>query len=645
MRSSLKPRASIEGFAPFIDAGVFSVAEVHAAERITNAVFSAVGGKPEFLDQLAVAVAVWAPVNGHVCATLDRLDEQVFAEFRREDVPDEPTASNLPWPDPTVWKKQLVAGPLVGPASENDVDLTRPLVLDGYRLYLTRQWVDEGVVVDKLGTRLQNHGTALPPDAEGWLSEVFTDPVPNLQRDAVRNALTHNTTVLLGGPGTGKTYTIAAMLHVLHREHAATAGPDAAPLRVAVAAPTAKASRQIGKSITDALPHFPKAFAEEMRRIGKEAATIHRLLGTMRQSRGRFRHHERNHLPYDVVIIDEVSMVSLALMARLLEALAPETRLVLVGDGEQLKSVENGAVLPEIAALRDGDVEFPIVTLTVNRRQQDDSKGGVNRIGQLAEKMRSVGKDVGATPSEILDFLRESSTEISWVESPDDVADPIHPHLVIEKIRDDLDAFSKAKAAATSGNEHEALHHLARIRVLCGHRKGRYGVKDWNSAIAKSLSIPLDRTSPGLPLLNTRNDLRTGLVNGDTGIVVEHDGTPFAVFRIAIQTIGEDGGEAAEEEQICRFEPTSLDSVEISFATTVHKAQGSQYETAIVVCPPHTSPLATRELIYTAATRATRRLVIIGSPKSLKHAIKTSVRRESGLASRVLRRAMKAQGA
>lgn len=637
MRSFLKPRSPIENFAPFIDAGIFSVAEVHAAERITTAVFSAIGERPEFLDYLAVAAAVWAPVNGHVCATLDRLNEQIFSEFRQDDIPDESNKSNLPWPDMTNWKSHLAKSPLVGPPSETNVDLTRPLVLDGDRLYLTRQWVDEGVVVDKLGTRLQNDGTALPPAAESWLSEVFTDPAPNLQRDAVRNALTHNTTVLLGGPGTGKTYTIAAMLHILHREHEAMAGSDAAPLRVAVAAPTAKASRQIGKQIIDALPHFPKTFADEMRRIGKEAGTIHRLLGTMRQSRGRFRHHERNHLPYDVVIIDEVSMVSLALMARLLEALAPETRLVLVGDGEQLKSVENGAVLPEIAALRDGVTEFPIVTLTVNRRQQNDSGGGINRIGQLAQKMRSVGTDHGATLGEILDFLRESSTEITWVELPDDVADSVHPHLVIEKISDDFDAFGKAKAAANSGNQREALDQLARIRVLCGHRKGRYGVKDWNAAIAKSLSIPLDRTSPGLPLLNTRNDLRTGLVNGDTGIVVEHDGTPFAVFRIALQTIGEDGGEAAEEEQICRFEPTSLDSVEISFATTVHKAQGSQYDTAIVVCPPHTSPLATRELIYTAATRATKRLVVIGSPKSLEHAIKTSVRRESGLATRILR--------
>jgi exodeoxyribonuclease V alpha subunit len=165
---------------------------------------------------------------------------------------------------------------------------------------------------------------------------------------------------------------------------------------------------------------------------------------------------------------------------------------------------------------------------------------------------------------------------------------------------------------------------------------GRYGVKEWNSTLSSHLGIPLDRTSPGLPLLNTKNDLRTGLVNGDTGIVIEENENPMAVFKVVRQTVDVEGAGTASKEEIHRFEPTSLESVEVSFATTVHKAQGSQYETAIVVCPPHTSPLSTRELIYTAATRATTRLVIVSSPKSLSHALRTRTRRESGLARRIV---------
>jgi exodeoxyribonuclease V alpha subunit len=644
MRQTIRPTPSVkefeEEFKKFIDAGIFTSAEVHTAERITEAVFTAANSKATFLDLLAVAVAVWAPVNGHVCADLGRIDDQVLGEFRNVNQPEDSARPELPWPNASEWVAHLAGGPLVGNPVEADVDVTKPLVLKNDRLYLTRQWIDEGIVAKDLATRLSLSEIGLPAGADSWLAEVFGTDTTGKQYLAVKNSLSHNTTVLLGGPGTGKTYTIAAMLHAFHREHQVTSAPDAAALRVALAAPTAKAARQIGSSIEGALKSesFPAEFSGELSRIGREASTIHRLLGTMRQSRGRFRHNRRNFLPYNIVIVDEVSMVSLALMARLLEALAPETKLVLVGDGEQLKSVENGAVLPEIASLRQSGVKFPIVTLTENRRQMNAPGGKLNRIGVLAEMMRAPedkadpGRDVDA----IFEFLRVDDDEITWSELSDDDASPVTPGLVLEGIDDDLDAFTKAKVAALAGKESEALDQLARIRVLCGHRVGRFGVKEWNSALGKHLEIPLDRTSPGLPLLNTKNEVRTGLVNGDTGIVASLDGTPYAIFRTTRQATGEDGGESASTDEIRRFEPTSLESVEISFATTIHKAQGSQYETAIVVCPPHTSPLATRELVYTAATRATHRLVIIASPRALRHAIETNTRRESGLADRIL---------
>lgn len=639
MKRNLVPTTTIAEFEPFIEAGVFSVAEIHSAENITRNVFAAAGASPEFRDFLAIAVAVWAPTNGHVCADLDRIDEQVRSEFRHSNSPEDASTANLPWPDSTTWSAHLEAGPLCGPATEVAIDIRRPLVLSDKRLYLTRQWIDEGIVAASLGKRLSAQSSGLPADAETWLAEVFGPKSEGKQYEAVKNALSHNTTVLLGGPGTGKTYTITAMLHAFHSEHAATKSAHDPRLRVALAAPTAKASRQIGSSISEALKSttFPSKFAAELQRIGQEASTIHRLLGSQWQNRGRFRHNQRNFLPYDVVIIDEVSMVSLALMARLLEALAPETRLVLVGDGEQLKSVENGAVLPEIAALRNSAVDFPIVTLTENRRQKTGPNGELNRIGTLAAMMRhpeTEGEDDFIEP--ILEFLREDGDEVTWIELPDDGADPLSESLVIERINDDLDPFLKAKVAALVGDDSTALAELARIRVLCGHRAGRYGVKDWNASLARHLGIGLDRTSPGLPLLNVRNDLRTGLVNGDTGIVTLHGTTPLAVFGILRQSVSDDTGLVSSAEAVAQFEPTSLESVEVSFATTVHKAQGSQYETAIVVCPPHNSPLATRELVYTAATRATHRLVIIGSPMALAHALRTRTRRESGLSKRIL---------
>jgi exodeoxyribonuclease V alpha subunit len=466
------------------------------------------------------------------------------------------------------------------------------------------------------------------------LGNALTDE----QTQAVINALTHNTTVLLGGPGTGKTYTITAILHMLFREYSQRTDTDG-PLSVAVVAPTAKASRQIGSSIEGSLGDatFPKDFADDLIRIGQEAGTIHRLLGTNFDNRGRFRHNKRHYLPYKVVIVDEVSMVSLSLMSRLLEALAPDTRLILVGDGEQLKSVENGAVLPEIAQLRDATTSFPITTLTKNQRQLNKETGELNEIGKLAELMRHPDSpENGKGVDEILALLRQNSRLITWIELSSADPDPLHQNDVLDLLEPVLSEFEKAREHAQSGESAQALAALAKVRVLCGHRKGPYGVSEWNRAISHMFGIPLDRSTIGLPLLNTKNDLRTGLVNGDNGIVVRVDGQPNAVFSVTALVGSNDDESAAKDAQLRYFEPTSLDNVEVAFAATVHKAQGSQYETAVVVCPPGESPLATRELIYTATTRATNNLIIIADEISLSTAIKRKIVRESALADRIL---------
>ena len=369
-------------FQPFIDAEVFTAIEVHAAQRITNAVFSTASTtNAAFIDYLSVAIAVWAPVNGHVCIDLENVRQQVRDELgsAREDF-DQKLQDELDWPSLAEWHQHLANNPLVfipEPNNIDHVDHTKPLVLFGNMLYLTRQWADEGIVAIALRTRLTATPTSLPAQATTWVEAVFGKGSANDQAQAVEEdsidyqaqavikALTHNTTVLLGGPGTGKTYTIAGMLHAFYSEHAAnnTAG-NINPLRVAIAAPTAKAARQVTTSVglSLALQHFPQTHADLISSVTKTSSTIHRLLGWSPGNRGRFAHHAQNFLPYDIVIIDEVSMVSLPLMARLLEALAPTTKLVLVGDPQQLKSVEAGAVLPDIASLH-GDGTYPITKL------------------------------------------------------------------------------------------------------------------------------------------------------------------------------------------------------------------------------------------------------------------------------------------
>lgn len=613
-------------FLPFVEAEVFTVTEVHAAQRITDAVFKDSQIDPVFLDYLSVAIAVWAPVNGHVCIDLANVQQQVRDEVGSSNENIDPLLqAQLDWPEMSVWVNHLVKSPLVyvpQPEKLDDVDYTKPLVLFGNLLYLTRQWVDEGTVATALRMRLAASVTPLPANADSWISEVFKNGPNDHQAEAVRKALTHNTTVLLGGPGTGKTYTIAGMLHAFYSEHALKLSPDKpfTPLRVAIAAPTAKAARQVTTSVglSLSLQHFPQAHADSIKAVTGVSSTIHRMLGWSPGNRGRFAHHAQNKLPYDVVIIDEVSMVSLPLMARLLEALAPTTKLVLVGDPQQLKSVEAGAVLPDIASLHEEGI-YPITKLEFNHRQaKEGEEKKLNNIGELATKISLAGftaKDA----NDVLTFIKDNNTEITFIALPESIKDPSKDSQVLKQLDSHLNGYRTALSCAINGEAQEALAALASVRVLCGHREGPYGVATWNQFVSREVGVPGTRGSIGQPLLNTRNDLRTGLVNGDTGIVIKTENGRRVVFTT----------------QTSSFEPSALESIEVAFATTIHKSQGSEFETVIVVVPPVGSPLLRRELLYTAVTRARKHLVLIASEDAIKNAVMSTINRASGLAARV----------
>jgi exodeoxyribonuclease V alpha subunit len=624
--ATLAVTTSHKEFQPFIDAAVFTVTEVHAAQRITDAVFSSTKSKPTFLDYLSVAIAVWAPVNGHVCADLSNVQQQVKDEIGSSNENIDPLLqAQLEWPSLSAWISHLSASPLVSiplPEKLDDVDYNKPLVLFGNLLYLTRQWADEGLVAIALRTRLAASATPLPEQAAAWVSDVFGKKVDDKQSQAVMQALTHNTTVLLGGPGTGKTYTIAGMLHAFFSEHGASSKPDAVskPLRVAIAAPTAKAARQVtasvGKSLS--LPHFPQTHAASIKAVTEVSSTIHRLLGWSPGNRGRFAHHSQNQLPYDIVIIDEVSMVSLPLMARLLEALSPTTKLVLVGDPQQLKSVEAGAVLPDIASLF-ADGTYPITKLTVNRRQANEDKpDSVNNIGTLATLISDASLS-SRDAETVLKFIQEGHKEITFISLPVTDNEPSRSSHVFAELDSHLLGYREALKFATQGNSEEALTSLSSVRVLCGHREGPFGVSTWNKFVAHTVGVSTTRGAVGQPLLNTRNDLRTGLVNGDTGIVVNTENGRRVVFAT----------------QTSSFEPSALEDIEVAFATTIHKSQGSEYGTVIVIVPPVGSPLLRRELLYTAVTRARQHLVLIASEDSITNAVMSTINRASGLAARI----------
>jgi exodeoxyribonuclease V alpha subunit len=624
--ATLAVTTSHKEFQPFIDAAVFTVTEVHAAQRITDAVFSSSKSEPTFLDYLSVAIAVWAPVNGHVCADLSNVQQQVKDEIGSSNENIDPLLqAQLEWPSLSAWSSHLSASPLASiplPDKLDDVDYTKPLVLFGNLLYLTRQWADEGLVAIALRTRLAASATPLPEQATAWVSDVFGNKVDDKQSQAVIQALTHNTTVLLGGPGTGKTYTIAGMLHAFFSEHSASSTPDAVskPLRVAIAAPTAKAARQVTASVGTSLSldHFPQTHAASIKAVTEVSSTIHRLLGWSPGNRGRFAHHSQNQLPYDIVIIDEVSMVSLPLMARLLEALSPTTKLVFVGDPQQLKSVEAGAVLPDIASLF-ADGIYPITKLEFNHRQaKEGDEKKLNNIGELATKMSNASLSFEDAKA-VLDFIQGGHEEITFISLPPKDNEPSKSSHVLAQLDSHLLGYREALKFATQGNPEEAHTALSSVRVLCGHREGPFGVSTWNNFVARTVGVSTTRGSVGQPLLNTRNDLRTGLVNGDTGIVVNTENGRRVVFAT----------------QTSSFEPSALEDIEVAFATTIHKSQGSEYGTVIVIVPPVGSPLLRRELLYTAITRARKHLVLIASEDSITNAVMSTINRASGLAARI----------
>lgn len=585
--------------APFVASGVFGPVEVHGASYICQAIQE----NPSYFDLLSVATAIWATQQGHICAELESLEKMrgnTFGEVRDDSMVGEP--SHVPWPSFDEWERQLLASSLVHcPTSWVEPALAiRPLVYFERRLYLARQWEDERVVAHLLGMRFQQ---VLQEADSSLLEGLFDAPSPDdRQVEAVQKSLTSRTSILMGGPGTGKTYTITRILSANLSAHQAESD---LPFRVALAAPTAKAAARMRESLTDAISQeghpFPDDHVDILAQL--EPLTIHRLLGYRPGSGTRFAHDGKKPLDFDLIIIDEMSMVSMPLMARLLEAVDPRTRLVLVGDPGQLASVENGSIFPDLSRL-ENRFSHSTTTLEISRRNSQSSSSDFTSAVRLGDSKRALGI-IDSKPDETLRFI-ESSDGFKGAES---------------QIGEIIKAFLAVQDLARENNVEGALEATNRIRVVCAHRNGSYGVAIWNTQIAKSIHKKRLNWNVGDIVVKTRNDIANGLANGENGVVVGQGNDLMFVFRRGADIV---------ERPI-----SSVDDVELAYATTVHKAQGSEFGTVVVVVPPKESPLCTRELLYTAATRAKPNLIIIGSRPDIEHAITNQRPRYSGLVDRL----------
>lgn len=597
-------------------AGLLSAADVHVAQRLGR-----LAREPDETVQLAVALAVRGVRSGSVCVELDD------AASLTTEAEVEGAAVDLPWPEPTAWREAIERSPLVAVGPEGHED--RPVRWVDGRLYLDRYWRDEQVVRAEIDARLAAPALAVDPVAlRGSVERLFPRDVDERQRLAAVTCAVSPLTVLTGGPGTGKTTTVARILAIL--QEVAGEGAGRPRLRVALAAPTGKAAARLKEAVQ---LEVGRLGTTDHDRVGDlEATTIHRLLGWRPGSSTRFRHDRSRRLPHDVVVVDETSMVSLPLMARLLEALRPHTRLLLVGDPDQLASVEAGAVLGDLVRRpATGDGPLPVVTAALPLPEAfpaEDHAALRHGVVRLTVNHRFEGRELAELASAIRDgqvdatiaLLRSGHPSIAWVET-DGALTPAH----LTGLHDDVRAAGSALlAAARAGDAEGALRALEQHRLLLAHRRGPAGVAHWAEVAEAWVADPdaPDQQGPwplGLPLLVTTNDRDSGLFNGDTGVVVADEaGGRVAVF--------------GDPDRPLRISPHRLPAVVPVHAMTVHRAQGSQFARVSLVLPPATSPLLTRQLLYTAATRAREAVRLIGSEEAVRVAVGREIRRASGLA-------------
>ncbi len=542
----------------FTNAEVLEAADVHVARRLTS-----LAKEPDETVKLAVALAVRALRNGSVCVDLRSVRKQV-------------AVGGLPWPDVDDWLAAISASALAGTPST--------LRLDGDLLYLDRYWLEEQQVADDVHTMIAVKPEKISPDVDRLFPAGFEE-----QRAAAKVALSQGLTVLTGGPGTGKTTTVARLLALL---------ASGTRLRIALAAPTGKAAARLQEAVqleVDKLDETDRAALS-----GLHATTLHRLLGSRPDTSARFRHNRGNRLPHDVIVVDETSMVSLTMMARLLEAVRPDARLILVGDPDQLASVEAGAVLADLV---DGLDASKLAALKTPHRFGES-------IGALASAIRDGDAD------QAIEVLRAGGEHIEWIDSD---APSEHLRKVV------VPHAKRLREAAILDNADEALRTLDEHRLLCAHRRGPYGVRFWNRQVERWLAAETGESIwsdwyAGRPVLVTANDYGLGLYNGDTGVTLVRDGVLRAVVA---------GTERLE------FATSRLSDVDTMHAMTIHKSQGSQADEVTVLLPQEDSRLLMRELFYTAVTRAKKRVRVIGAESAVRAAVDRRAVRASGLGRRL----------
>jgi exodeoxyribonuclease V alpha subunit len=569
-----------------------------------------------------------AIAEGHVCLRLAELVARMAAGAG--ETGDEADLASV--------RRRLLASGVVGTP---EAPAAMPLLLDTEgRLYLQRHFDYERRLARRLLLAAQAAPTGVDAATRARLDALFgADAQPDWQKLAAALALRQRLVVISGGPGTGKTSTVVNLLACL-----ITQNPQ---LRIALAAPTGKAAARLGEALRQRAAQLPPDLRDK---LPTQSHTVHRLLGA---HPGGFRHHAGHPLAIDVLVVDEASMLDLALATRLLEAVPGSARIILLGDKDQLAAVESGAVFAELsvdpglsrecvdalaemcnvpaelitpgAALEPSPLRDSVVWFTRNYRFAAGSG-----IALAADDIRC------GRAAEFSARLREGAdTSVHWLDDSGVAPGAATLQCMAEAYAPFLDAVQRDPADVAA-----ITRAFERFRVLCALREGPRGVHAINEQLSRlaraRLAAPHDARSPwyaGRPVMVLRNDPLLELFNGDIGITL-----PAADGDLRVYFADAGGGHRAV--------PTlRLPAHETAFAMTVHKAQGSEFDELLVLFPQRRSRVLTRELLYTAVTRARRRLHLAGGAALLATAIETRTRRDSGLLARLREAAEALSGA
>ncbi|XWJ93399.1 exodeoxyribonuclease V subunit alpha [Phytobacter ursingii] len=567
---------------------------------------------------LAAAMLSFDAGEGHVCLPLSRLAPENLPARAH------PLLASLyeEVGQPADWRKTLLASPAV-----SEGEAATPMILVGERLYLNRMWcnecsiaaffaeVNQPLAVDENRLRQALDNLFQPSDDINW------------QKVAAAVALTRRVSVISGGPGTGKTTTVAKLLAALVQM------ADGSRCRICLAAPTGKAAARLTESLGAALRQLPLTDKQKAT-LPEEASTLHRLLGALPGSQ-RLRYHAGNPLHLDVLVVDEASMIDLPMMSRLIEALPQHARVIFLGDRDQLASVEAGAVLGDICAwvnkgfTPERAAQLSRITGTAVPAGEGASASALRDSLCLLQKSYRFGSDSGigqlaaavnrgdkAAASAVLG-QGFSDIENKRLQSTEDYQNMID---------DALAGYERFLGLVRDGAQpQEVLTAFGEYQVLCALREGPFGVSGLNDRIEQALVRQRRISRPaharwyhGRPIMITRNDASLGLFNGDIGIALDQGQGIRVWFPLP------DGS-------LKSVQPSRLPEYDTAWAMTVHKSQGSEFDHAALILPGQVVPVVTRELVYTAITRAKKRLSLYADERILAQAIATRTERRSGL--------------